>query len=56
MIGKQVWGKKGLQSIFVEKQIIQFKLFLKEKHTADSKFEKLKARILAGGHTQNKYN
>ena len=29
-------------------------LFLKEKHTPDGKFEKLKARFVAGGHLQDK--
>ncbi len=33
---------------------IPTKLFLKEKYTADEKFEKLKARMVAGGHMQNR--
>jgi hypothetical protein len=41
-------------SVLHLKSIITSSLFLKEKFNADSSFEKLKARLIAGGHLQNK--
>ena len=36
------------------KRIISSSMFLKDKYTADGKFEKLKARLVAGGHQQDR--
>lgn len=36
------------------KKIIRSSMFLKEKYKADGKFEKLKARLVAGGHMQDR--
>ena len=36
------------------KSIIPSKMFLKEKHNASGEFEKLKSRLVAGGHRQDK--
>ncbi len=36
------------------KSIITFSLFFKEKFNADGSFEKLKERLVAGGHVQNR--
>ena len=58
MIDKQVWEPVIENSLSndARQQIIPCKLFLKEKHIADGRFAKLKARLVAGGHRQNKYN
>ena len=53
--------KQAFESINIDqltekerKQIIPSKLFLKEKFLADGTFEKLKARLVAGGHMQSR--
>ena len=53
--------KQAIESIKIEdlsneekKRIIPSKMFLKEKFMADGTFDKLKARLVAGGHMQSR--
>ena len=48
-------GVKTEDLTFEERRrIISSSMFLKDKYTADGKFEKLKARLVAGGHQQDR--
>jgi hypothetical protein len=53
---KKVWHPRAIESLTHKqlKKIIRSSLFLKEKFTAVGDFEKLKARLVAGGHMQDK--
>ena len=53
---KEVFEPVNINNLSFEerKTIIPSKLFLKEKYTATGEFDKLKARLVAGGHRQNK--
>ena len=57
----QISDLKVIQGVKIEdlsrKQIIRIitsSMFLKEKFTADGSFEKLKSRLVAGGHLQDR--
>ena len=39
---------------YVKESIITSSMFLKDKYTADGKFDKLKSRLVAGGHLQDR--
>ena len=54
MIDKKVWRPIHKEEIKDKKNIIPSKLFLKEKYDAEGKFDKLKARLVAGGHRQDR--
>jgi hypothetical protein len=53
---KKVWHPRAVESLTRKqlKKIIRSSLFLKEKFTSTGAFEKLKARLVAGGHMQDK--
>ena len=53
MLNKGVW--KGVKPSFkYKKKVIKSFMFLKEKFDASGKFEKLKSRLVAGGHMQDR--
>ena len=56
MLDKKVWH--GVNTVTLttaeRKSIIRSKMFLKDKYAADGSFEKLKARLVAGGDQQDK--
>ena len=54
MIDRQVWRPVHRVEITDKKSIIPSKLFLKEKYNAEGTFEKLKARLVAGGHREDR--
>ena len=56
MLIKQVW-KPVLWDYLTDEErhsTISSSMFLKEKFTADGKFDKLRARLVAGGHQQDR--
>ena len=56
MLTKQVW-KPVLWDYLTDEErrsTISSSMFLKEKFTADGKFDKLRARLVAGGHQQDR--
>ena len=56
MLDKVVWEPMHWEELTTEqrKSMISSSMFLKEKFYADGNFEKLKARLVAGGHMQNR--
>ena len=56
MVEKKVWAPVNVQRLPSEEKarIIRSSMFLKEKFLASGKFEKLKARLVAGGDQQDK--
>ena len=54
MLDKEVWTPVHNKDINKNGKIIPSKLFLKEKYNPEGAFEKLKARLVAGGHKQNR--
>lgn len=54
MIDKGVWEPIMYEDVTDKKSIIPSRLFLKEKFNAEGEFEKLKARLVGGGHKQDK--
>jgi hypothetical protein len=56
MCVKKVWEGVQVNSLtpHQNKNIISSKKFLKAKHTADGAFDKLKSRLVAGGHLQDR--
>ena len=56
MCDKDVWEGVHLNSLSnnQRKSIITSSVFLKDKYTADGKFDKLKSRLVAGGHLQDR--
>ena len=56
MIAKNVWSPVNLKGLTNDEKhrIIRSSMFLKEKFLASSDFEKLKARLVAGGDQQDK--
>ena len=56
MIDKSVWTPKLWKQLTAEerKRVIRSSMFLKEKFFSTGEFEKLKARLVAGGHMQDK--
>jgi hypothetical protein len=56
MIEKQAFEPTHVNNLTYEqkKAIIPSKMFLKEKYNAQGQFEKLKSRLVAGGHRQDK--
>jgi hypothetical protein len=56
MHNKGVWRPVSLQglSLLQRKKIIRSSMFLKEKFLSTGEFEKLKARLVAGGHMQDR--
>ena len=56
MLDKKVWKPVMIRDLSEEdrKKIIPSSIFLKEKFKPSGEFEKLKARLVAGGHRQNK--
>ena len=56
MCDKDVWEGVHLDSLSYDqkKRIITSSMFLKDKYTADGKFDKLKSRLVAGGHLQDR--
>jgi uncharacterized protein YdeI (YjbR/CyaY-like superfamily) len=56
MCDKNVWEGVTYESLTSKQKrtIISSSMFLKEKYTADSMFEKLKSRLVAGRHLQDK--
>ena len=52
----RTWDAVKISTLSKEqrRRIIQSSLFFKEKFLADGKFDKLKARLVAGGHMQDK--
>ena len=56
MCDKNVWEAVHLNSLSYNqrKSIITNSMFLKDKYTADGKFDKLKSRLVAGGHLQDR--
>lgn len=53
MVDKKVWTPMR-PSIKHQKKVIKSFMFLKEKHFANGEFEKLKARLVAGGHMSDR--
>jgi hypothetical protein len=53
---KKVWHPRAIESLTRKqlKKVIRSSLFIKEKFTSTGAFEKLKARLVAGGHMQDK--
>ena len=60
MCEKEVWEGVLINSLnpLQKKSIMTSSMFLKNKYTADGKFDKLKSKLVAGGHLQDrgKYN
>jgi Reverse transcriptase (RNA-dependent DNA polymerase) len=56
MLQKKVWTPVDIRTLTADqrKGVIRSSMFLKEKFLAPGKFEKLKARLVAGGDQQNK--
>ena len=56
MCDKNVWEGVTYESLTPQQKrtIIPSSMFLKEKYTADGMFEKLKSRLVAGGHLQDR--
>ena len=56
MLDRKVWKGININSLNPEQRqsIIPCKMFLKEKTLADGSFDKLKSRIVAGGHMQDR--
>ena len=56
MCDKNVWEGVTYKSLTLQQKhtIISSSMFLKEKYTADGKFEKLKSRLVASGHLQDR--
>jgi len=56
MIQKKVWSKVNVNKLTTKqlKSIIRSSMFLKEKRKPDGSFDKLKARLVAGGNMQDK--
>ena len=56
MCDKNVWEGVHLNSLSYHqrKSIITSSMSLKDKYTADGKFDKLKSRLVAGGHLQDR--
>ena len=56
MIAKKVWTPVDIRGLSVEekRRIIRSSIFLKEKFLASGEFEKLKARLVAGGDQQDR--
>jgi hypothetical protein len=56
MLCKKVWHPVYMHQLTSDekKRIIRSSLFLKEKYDASGKFEKIKARLVAGGHMQDR--
>jgi hypothetical protein len=56
MLSKKVWHPVHMHQLTSDekKNIIRSSLFLKEKYDASGKFEKIKARLVAGGHMQDR--
>jgi Reverse transcriptase (RNA-dependent DNA polymerase) len=56
MLTKRVWTPVDGKKLTAEQrsQIIRSSMFLKEKYLASGEFEKLKARLVAGGDQQDK--
>jgi Reverse transcriptase (RNA-dependent DNA polymerase) len=56
VVDKPVWEPVDVESWSRDKlkRIITSSMFLKEKYTADGVFEKLKSRLVAGGHLQDR--
>ena len=56
MITKRVWTPVHIDGLHAEerKSIIRSSMFIKEKYDAEGSFEKLKARLVAGGNQQDK--
>ena len=54
MLDRRVWQPVHKIEITDKKLIIPSKLFLKEKYNAEGTFEKLKARLVAGGHREDR--
>ena len=56
MCEKEVWEGVLINSLspLQKKSIITSSMFLKDKYTADGKFDKLKSRLVAGGHLQDR--
>jgi hypothetical protein len=55
MLGKKVWTPVDVRTLTAEQRsgVIRSSMFLKEKFLATGEFEKLKARLVAGGDQQN---
>jgi hypothetical protein len=56
MVDKDVWSGVNMSDLTAEqtKRIITSNMFLKDKYRADGIFEKLKSRLIAGGHLQDR--
>ena len=56
MLDQEVWEGQDPETLSSDdwKQVISSMIFLKEKFTAEGLFQKLKARLVAGGHQQDK--
>jgi len=54
MLDKGVWEPVHSKDIDKNSKVIPSKLFLKEKYNPEGQFEKLKARLVAGGYRQNR--
>ena len=56
MLTKKVWTPVDVKSLTYEERerIIRSSMFLKDKFLASGEFEKLKARLVAGGDQQDK--
>ena len=55
MIDKNVWEPVHRQDLRHDAKILPSMMFMKEKTRPDGTFDKLKARIVAGGHRQDKF-
>jgi hypothetical protein len=55
ILGKKVWTPVDVRTLTAEQRsgVIRSSMFLKEKFLATGEFEKLKARLVAGGDQQN---
>jgi hypothetical protein len=56
MVDKDVWSGVNTSNLTAEqtKRIVTSNMFLKDKYRADGVFEKLKSRLIAGGHLQDR--
>ena len=56
MCDKSVWKAVDIKKLTTKqlRKIIRSSMFIKEKYRADGTFEKLKARLVAGGHMQDR--
>ena len=56
MHNKKVWEPISVNTLSISerKKVIRSSMFLKEKFSSTGEFQKLKARLVAGGHMQDR--